>query len=938
MSYMANDSDNKKGSTLDGSLSDVNIKVERFYLSYLGKDDQKGILITAETEKSTIEKMIPLKLEHPDHFGLLLLNYNCSESDDYFPLNSTVKVKEILLKKSITESDDTNLEDQRENIIEDRIRHIITRNESDCSYLCEAAIEDKYTVVLQMKLEIIDTNNSYRRLAFYLDDGSSILLCRFEINARSETRETPLHVAVDLNMSDIVDLLISNGANVNATNGLDQVPLHYAAKSDNLNILYSLFNNQAKLDEQDSYGKTPLHYAVLNVNENAVDLLISNGADVDATNSQGQVPLHIAAKKSNLKILKSLLRNQAKLDERDKDDRTALHYAVDSGNENIVDILLKRGANHKLEDKCGLKPFDQAFKMNLFKIMRVFTKFNLKNLTQAGRDSIHLHYDGAAENGNNVDLLISEGADVNATNRQGQIPLHYVAENNNLNILDSLLENKAKLDERDEDGETPLHYVVLNGKVDVVDILLKRGADYKLENKNGLMPFHLAAKQVNLDMIKVFLDNNVDANIVNSRANINFQDEAGNTPLHHAVMNNNREFLQALLECNADPAIKNYFGKNVLHFALTCIGGDNCIQDILDSNVDIDAVNRDGETALHLAIQWNDDNIVKLILKKNPNIDMKNNIGDTALHKTVKRKHCHMVELLLKNGANVNLKDGSEKTVLHLAIELDELNIIPLLLENKANANLKDASGNTVLFLAAKLSKIPAEIIKYILNYTNDIDAKDDCGRTALHYAALNTPDRILEVLLKAKADVYVKDSEGNTPLRLTVSWENRCVRDFKSMKVLVNYQADVNAVDNDMRTPLHHACWNKNEDMSVNCADKFGKTPLHYLVEKSSRFYDFHELLLKFGADINIEDKEHNTVIDILVKQFDTLHLPIAEIFTVHVIEMKEISMWVRKKTLDGVYGIGRVALVDCDSQNLFQNALRYGRYLIIFYLTAQS
>ncbi|XP_034944293.1 putative ankyrin repeat protein RF_0381 [Chelonus insularis] len=775
MSHTHGDSNNQKASTHDNSFSDVNVKVKRFHLSYLWKDDQKKILITAETEKSTIEKMIPLKLEHPTHFGLLLWNYNSSESDDYFSLNSTVRVKEILLKKSITESDDSNLENQLENIIENRIKHIITRKKSDCRYLCEKAIKDEYTTILQMKLEIIDTNNSYRRFAFYLDDDSGVLLCR----------------------------------------------------------------------------------AIIAEDMEAIEVLLNLKFNINARIKAGWTPLHVAV---------------------------------------------------------GLEMSD-------------------------------------------VDILIGNGANVNILDNYHQVLHHFTVEKNSLKILDSLPNDQAKLNKKSRDDQTPFHNAVFNGNVEVVNFFLKKGADYKLKNINCLMPFYLAAKQVNLDMIKVFLDNNVDANIVNScketplhtigrttftssfgvkaaaketylkiinallkkETNINFQDLQGNTPLHHAVAYKNSELVQALLECNADSAIKNNNGDNVLHLASRSGRADNFIQDILDSNVDINAVNSYGDTALHLAIQQNDDNIVKTILTKNPNIDMKNNFDNTALHEAVKFKQYHMVDLLLKNGANVNLQDADGKTVLHSA---------------------------------AKLPKISIEIVESILNYINDIDAKDKRGRTALHYAALNTDDRTLKTFLKAKADINIKDSEGNTPLDLIMSRENRCVPCFESMQVFVNYQADVNAVGNHMRTPLHHACWTKKVeavkylikngadssmrdrdgrtvfyyacmikediyydiegfgnlldilievDVSVNCVNKSGKTPLHHVIEEYGYWScDIHKLLLKIGADINIEDKEHNTVIDTLLKECNTVQYQKIKPFIEHVIKMKEMGMWVRAKTLD--------------------------------------
>jgi len=81
---------------------------------------------------------------------------------------------------------------------------------------------------------------------------------------------------------------------------------------------------------------------------------------------------------------------------------------------------------------------------------------------------------------------------------------------------------------------------------------------------------------------------------------------------------------------------------------------------------------------------------------------------------------------------------------------------------------------------------------------------KDNSGRTALHYAVYSGRPEILTILTQHGTDiVHVKDHAGRTALHHAVFMEANKVL---MIQKLLNYGADVNALDMDKRTPLHHA------------------------------------------------------------------------------------------------------------------------------------
>ena len=87
----------------------------------------------------------------------------------------------------------------------------------------------------------------------------------------------------------------------------------------------------------------------------------------------------------------------------------------------------------------------------------------------------------AAEYGHRgiVDILISNGADLNALNNQGRTALHWATLNSKLEVCKVLIKKGAKLNIRDENEETPIDFAISNGSTnndETIVFLRKHGA------------------------------------------------------------------------------------------------------------------------------------------------------------------------------------------------------------------------------------------------------------------------------------------------------------------------------------------------------------------------------------------------------------------------------------------------------------------------------
>jgi ankyrin repeat protein len=113
------------------------------------------------------------------------------------------------------------------------------------------------------------------------------------LNKLPETRQTPLHVAVENNRVDISELLVMNGACVHiVTQPNMDTPLHLVKS---IEIARILVESGASLASQNAWLQTPLHCACKGGDIHLMTFLISSGACLNAKDQQGRTPLHYCA-------------------------------------------------------------------------------------------------------------------------------------------------------------------------------------------------------------------------------------------------------------------------------------------------------------------------------------------------------------------------------------------------------------------------------------------------------------------------------------------------------------------------------------------------------------------------------------------------------------------------------------------------------------------
>lgn len=127
-----------------------------------------------------------------------------------------------------------------------------------------------------------------RTTARMLDREPSLL------EARNPLDETPLHMAVTSGSTDMVQLLLDRGADVNAEDKTGLTPLHIAAWWTATNRAQQLLDAGADPNLQDHFGDTPLHVAAMQGRQAMTVFLARHGSRLDVKNDDGRTPLELA--------------------------------------------------------------------------------------------------------------------------------------------------------------------------------------------------------------------------------------------------------------------------------------------------------------------------------------------------------------------------------------------------------------------------------------------------------------------------------------------------------------------------------------------------------------------------------------------------------------------------------------------------------------------
>jgi len=275
--------------------------------------------------------------------------------------------------------------------------------------------------------------------------------------------------------------------------------------------------------------------------------------------------------------------------------------------------------------------------------------------------------------------------------------------------------------------------------------------------------------------------------------------------------------------------------------------------------------------------------MVDALIKHNAKVNQKAYRGQTALHVAVQTDQENMVKTLLAAGADAGITDNSGRDALVTALEQDRLDMADLLLTKlmgnatsttsiKAHLTVAKAPVDRYILLATQHHA--TKILDRLLPFASSAAAVDEQQRNALWFAAAEGNDKLIQRLLQAGVPASQADSVGRTPFQMAV--DNGCL---ECARQLLPHSA-IDHQSTSGNTALMIAATNKNAAMTswllqnkaqVDLRNQRGDTAL--MIAVSSNSLDVVRLLLDANASVTRKNRLGFSAIDLAKQVSPQMH-----------------------------------------------------------------
>jgi uncharacterized protein len=493
--------------------------------------------------------------------------------------------------------------------------------------------------------------------------------------------------AARLGDATAVRTLLKAGADVNAAQGDGMTALHWAAQKGDANMVAMLLSAGGNVRATTRLGGyTPMHLASQAGHPTVVAALLAAGAGADVTTSTGASPLMLAARSGNVESATRLIENGASLDAKETTHgQTALMVAAGLNRADVVRLLLARGADATLASRVvdlnaltapvdfdpvsgqiGQSTAGAANRPSDVPGLTRPYRYNELIGAQGGLTALHF----AARQGatDAVAALVEGGVAVNLPSPGDKAtPLLVALINGHFDMAAYLLEHGANPNLVSDAGVSPL-YATLNVQWAPIAAYPQPRA-------------HLQQQRTYLEMMRLLLDKGADPNLRVKRkvwySSYNFDqssvDEMGATPFWRAAYAADVDAMKMLIAAGADPAIPTMkplsrrfpgegagedksgvppvplggphvtplqaaagvgygfgFAANSHHYAESGMGP--AVKYLVEeAGADVNAVDADGNTAVHHAAARGDNEMILYLVSKGAAVTRVNRAGQTTV-------------------------------------------------------------------------------------------------------------------------------------------------------------------------------------------------------------------------------------------------------------------------------------------------------------------
>ena len=535
-------------------------------------------------------------------------------------------------------------------------------------------------------------------------------------------------------------------------------------------------------------------------------LVEHHGCDPSCKDDEGITPLYLASKEGHMDIVSYLI-TEAHCDPNciSEDGRTCLHAASIGGKLNVIKYLLVEHNCQIRPDYNGYTPLHYAAaEGNLDVLIHLIEICFDPNSSNEGMSYLRL----ATQRGHLplVRYLVEEmGSDVTLEDKHGRSLTYLAAEGGHLDILKYLIEEKRADSQFKTSkewnatrftmapGRSLVHTASREGHLHVVRYLVEHhGCDPSCKDDEGITPLYLACQEGHMDIVSYL--------ITEAHCDPNCISEDGQTCLHVASLGGWLDVIKYLHikhNCHVKP---DSDGWTPLHYAAVEGSVDISIY-LIKIGCDLNHMNSEGLSCLHLAAQHNHLPLVKYLMESITNPIFAKSLTYLA----AQGGHIHILKFLIP--ANPQYLTSMEwkitlASLLRIASREGHLCVVRYLVEDHGcDPSCKDDEGITPLYFACQEGHM--DIVSYLITEAHcDPNCTSKDGRTCLHAASIGNRLDVSKYLHRNKSCQIVPDSHGKTPLHYAAAGGHVDVL----MYLIEHMKCDPNSRDPYERTPLHYA------------------------------------------------------------------------------------------------------------------------------------
>jgi ankyrin repeat protein len=553
-------------------------------------------------------------------------------------------------------------------------------------------------------------------------------------------------------------------------------------------------------------GPSEFFEAIAEGDIDEVIAMLERGVPPDAKDDESNTGLILAAE-GEPQIVEVLLETKAcDVNHQNSSGTTALMQAVRYEDEDIVNQLLAAGARLDLADENGQKVEDMATNADIRTALGFAPIFSAQAKKADAKGS------GRRASVANVSKDVAG--------------LFEAISDGDIEQVAFILEHGVPIDCRDDDDNTPL-IIAAEGEPAIVELLIERGADIDLQNRNGVTALIAAVK---------FEDPPLVSLLINAGASLTVRDRKGRRAADFAVeVDKAVQFEMAeLFGLNTKTSAAKKKGrhkrrrKSMVHISsevrdmLNAVSESDLpkVRTLIGQGHSVNGTDDDGNTALIFAAEG-EPLIVDFLITSGASIDLQNKNGLSALMVAINHEEIDVIKLLMAAGANIELTDREGGSAVDLARESGSETMLRLILGfNDDSSKQKTKTAPSLPMEVMRRGSLPSctgvarrvralfdavsegDMLRLtrLLDLGTDVDSVDDAGNTPLHFAAEGELHTVIE-LIKHKAEVNSQNLHGVTPLMMAIQYN-----DPESAETIIRAGADVTIQDKSGKDAAHYA------------------------------------------------------------------------------------------------------------------------------------